>query len=213
MSSGLQGKAARDQARRAKLDVNRTRAETDSDDLVALGVAIRAARQNAGLTLSELARESGVSNSFLSLVERGLSSPSLRTLHAIGRALGVGAHALLASTDAVAISLVRQTDARAFLRDEHDGVAERMLVTGRQKMIVFEIVAPPGSDSVEHVAHEGEEFIYILEGRLEVTLAGIRRDELGRGDTLYFPATIPHGWRVLGKRRARFILAGTPPSF
>jgi transcriptional regulator with XRE-family HTH domain len=64
--------------------------------LVVLGASIRAQRTACGLSLRELAEQTGVSNAYLSQLERGLHEPSLTVLSAVARALGVSLESLLA---------------------------------------------------------------------------------------------------------------------
>jgi transcriptional regulator with XRE-family HTH domain len=87
--------------------------------LEALGALVRARRLAAGLTLRDLAGRTGVSNAYLSQLERGMHEPSLRVLHAVAGALDVPPAALLARAgvlDEDAAPGVRDTEA-AILRD------------------------------------------------------------------------------------------------
>ena len=186
-----------------------------SSDAVALSVgrAIRAARRRAGLTLAEVAERGRVTQPFLSQVENGRAMPSLLTLHRVAEALGVSAQTLVAE-DAGAVTLVRKREGTEYERSDVQGaVLERFLVKGRRLMEPGEVWAAPGSGSGDAVSHEGEELIYMLAGRLEVELKDVTKEVLNTGDCLYYPATVPHSWRVKGNRAARFLVIATPASF
>lgn len=180
----------------------------------AVGQAVRGARVRAGLTLVELGRSAGVTEAFLSQLENGRSMPSLLTLHRIAESLGVSAQTLLPGEEPDVVSLVRAGDGRLYERGEVPGaMLERFLIRGRRLMEPSEIRAEPGSTSGDFVAHSGEEMLYVLAGRLRVELRGAETEELGRGDCLYHPATIPHRWEVVGARPAQFLVIATPSSF
>jgi mannose-6-phosphate isomerase-like protein (cupin superfamily) len=60
--------------------------------------------------------------------------------------------------------------------------------------------------------HEGEECGYVLEGRLELRV-GSKKYSLGRGDSFFFPSTVPHTYHNPGKVIARVVWINTPPTF
>jgi transcriptional regulator with XRE-family HTH domain len=72
----------------------------DADWTARLGMYVRAQRSASGLSLRDLAERAGVSNAYLSQVERGLHEPSLSVLRAIARALAIPLETLLARTGA-----------------------------------------------------------------------------------------------------------------
>lgn len=185
-----------------------------SDEVAsAVGRAVRAARSRAGLTLSEVAKRSNVTQAFLSQVEHGRTMPSLLSLHRIADALGVSAQALLVDRDEE-VSLVRAGEGRRYERSERAGaVLERFLADGRHLMEPAEVWAAAGADSGEPVSHAGEELLFVLEGRLAVVLGEDPEVELAGGDCFYYPAPLPHRWRVLGDAAARFLVIATPASF
>jgi quercetin dioxygenase-like cupin family protein len=53
----------------------------------------------------------------------------------------------------------------------------------------------------------------VLDGELEIELSGHDAERLQAGDTLYYPATIPHRWRAVGDRTARFLIVTSPSTF
>ena len=179
-----------------------------------VGGEVRRLRKQSGLTLSELAQRSQLSQPYLSQVERGKAMPTLLTIHRIGEALGVNVQTLLGAGLDDPVSLVRADEGTSFDRsDERGTVLERMLVNGRRMMEPGEVQAKPGADSGAPVQHAGEEMIYVVSGKLTVELDGRKPVDLARGDSLYYPATIPHRWFTRGSSPARFLIIATPATF
>jgi transcriptional regulator with XRE-family HTH domain len=179
-----------------------------------VGGEIRRLRRQGGLTLADLAERSDLSQPFLSQIERGRAMPSLLALHRIGEALGVNVPTLLGAGLDDPVSLLRASDGTFHQRsDVHGSVLERLLVSGRRMMEPGEVRAIPGADSGDPVQHAGEEMIFVLAGRLTVELEDREPVDLSKGDSLYYPATIPHRWRTSGNREARFLIIATPSTF
>jgi uncharacterized cupin superfamily protein len=74
------------------------------------------------------------------------------------------------------------------------------------------VTVEPNCGSEGAYDHVGEEFVFVLQGELELWL-GEREYRLSTGDCLYFASTIPHRWRNPGKRTARTLWVNTPPTF
>lgn len=172
-----------------------------------IGRRVRALRQRKGWTLQELSDRCGLSVSFLSQVERGLSSLSIVSLYAICDALGVPAPDLLAEPKKSS-PVLRASD-QPSIHLPNVSVVYRWL-SGEFSGRVIEVLIgefPPG---YQHplAPHEGEEFGYVLEGRLVLRMES---DEhvLGPGDSYHFPATIPHGYKTSEQEGARVLWALT----
>ncbi|MBA8958362.1 helix-turn-helix domain-containing protein [Rhodococcus opacus] len=178
---------------------------------VAIGTAIRSARRDAGLTLRDVAAKTGLSQPFLSQAENGHSVPSVMNLHRVARVLGTTAHALLEQGARTPTSLVRGREGRRFALS--DGAVLRFCSTGVRAMEPNEVTAQPGSQAGEHTEHAGEEFIYVIDGSIRVEVGVEESYVLDRGDTLYYPATVPHRWFNDAAEPARFLITSTPPSF
>ena len=181
---------------------------TEATDLaVSLGLAIRTARKASRLTLSELARRTGLSQSFLSQAENGHTVPSVLNLHAIARALGTTAHELLSHTeDEVTLSRV---DAGVMF-EASPGATMRRCARRGGAMAANEITAGPGVAAESATEHPGEEFVYVLEGSLDVEV-GAATYRLGAGDVVYYSATVRHRWFNSADVPCRFLITSTPP--
>lgn len=159
-----------------------------------LGELLRRLRRRNGLTLVQVAERSGLSHSFISQLERGLTHASMLSLERIAGALGTSVHVLMAREDTGPVSLVRVTD-EPVARER--GSVVRALIRGNRTMQAIEI------DGISTAwtpafAHPGDEFLYVLTGVLEVELDGDERHRLVAGDTVYYEGGVSHRWRRRG---------------
>lgn len=184
----------------------------DGDAVAAtLGAALRRLRKAQGLTLQQLAYRCGLSQPFLSQLENGKAMPSLMALHNVAQALETTAHSLLQPQERLDISLVRHGEGETY--QLVDGASVRFLTRGGSHLMEpNEVEFEPGAGTV-NAGHEGEEVIYVLEGRLGVTLEGSEPVELAVGDVLTYPAMTPHTMTAVGQGSCRFLVVTSPPSF
>lgn len=188
-------------------------ADPSKEDLAqSIGRTIRRLRQERGLTLKQFGERTELSGPFLSQLENGRAMPSVVTLHRVATSLGTTAQALLAGDDPEAISVVRSGEGRAFEVGE-GGAVVRFLFRGSHRMEVTLTVAEPGFNQQEYMEHVGDDMIFVLDGQIEVEVAGLRTDVLGPGDAMGYPSTLPHRWRVTGDQPARFLMVSAPATF
>lgn len=180
-----------------------------------LGRDLRGLRKARGMTLGRLAEASGLSVSYLSLLERDRATPSIKALHAISRALGVtiswffqGAAADAGERDVV----VRRAHRRRLVFSS--GIVDELLsphLDGQLELLLSRF-APGANSGDEPYTHLGEEAGLVLRGRLELWLDG-RTFLLQAGDSFGFPSTLPHRYRNPGPGETEVIWAITPPSY
>jgi transcriptional regulator with XRE-family HTH domain len=162
-----------------------------------LGGSLRAERLRQGLSLREMARRLGISASALSQIETGKAQPSVSKLFDIVNLLNVSVDGLLAGDDhqgaAGFFSLQRAGDHESL--ELRSGVRWSRLTAGSYPGVEFlHVEYQPGASSSEDGAfmrHAGQEFGYVLSGRLTVEV-GFDVHHLGPGDSISFPATTPH---------------------
>lgn len=187
--------------------------ELNKEDLArSIGHTIRRLRQERGLTLKEFGEKTGLSGPFLSQLENGRAMPSIVTLHRAASALGTTAQALLAGDDSEAISVVRDGEGRPFELGE-GGAVVRFLIRGSHRMEVTLTVADPGFRQSEYMEHIGDDMVFVLDGQIEVEMAGLRTEMLNPGDAMGYPSTVPHRWQVIGDEQARFLMVSAPATF
>jgi DNA-binding transcriptional MerR regulator/quercetin dioxygenase-like cupin family protein len=176
---------------------------------VELGPRLRRLRQERGLTLAKAAAAVGLSASFLSELERDRTGVAMATLHRLLDSYGTTLAVLLGPTDVAA----RPHRAGSGPRVRNQGVTVEQLAQPEAVMEPQLFTVEPGAGSDGAYTHEGEEFIYVLEGRFEVVLGGRELHVLDAGDSLYYPSTMEHAWRNPGCSPARLIWVNTPPTF
>jgi quercetin dioxygenase-like cupin family protein len=105
-----------------------------------------------------------------------------------------------------------KSNVHELLHSRAEGVRMFLLApdTHRQMMPVL-TVFEPGARTLSPAVHEGEEFVYVLDGTIGVTIATVER-VLSRGESLFFDAREPHGYRNAGEGVARMIGVASPPS-
>lgn len=181
-------------------------------ELTRISRRIRAWREQAGLTLQELARRSGVATSTIQKVETEQMIPSVAVVLKIARGLGRRTAELVEGSDEeLAVAHLRARDRHPF------GMPEGLIVerlTGDVFEPSFEswrVTLYPGfSSGRDPIAYAGEELVVCERGALSVRV-GETEYALRAGDVLHFKASIPHSWRNRGESPVRFTLTGTLP--
>ncbi len=200
----------------AGLDPMRTDG-TDSDPVDgtrpwSAGSQLRAIRRSKGLTLRSAAASSGLSASFISSLERGVTGASLAALRRLLGAYGQTVGDLLAGDAPESGRLVRPSDRRVL--DAGRGIKIEDLFAAPTALESQLFVLAPGASSDGYYRHIGEEFMFVLEGSLGVWLDGPREFyRLEPGDALTFPSTVDHRITALGQVETRVLWINTPPTF
>lgn len=188
-----------------------------SDDEAALnalvGATVRSLREKSGLSMRELARRSGVSQPFLSQIERGVSAPSMVTTYRLAEALEVLPGALLPAPSATRVSVMRAGDGRSIpVANRTDAAVGRALVMQPGNPLeVIEYRVEPGQYLAEWFELPGELAMYLISGVLDVELAGHPTVRLNPGDLISHPASIPHRWHQVDDHPAHVLLAISHP--
>ncbi len=171
-----------------------------------VGRKIRERRKELGLTLQELAEMTSLSVGFLSQVERNQATPSLSSVINIVQSLGLSVNDLVRAPAGQG-NVTRAGERERFHIDGSDVSYARLSANFDDHTFdAVEVVLPPHYEA-ESLIHDGEEFIYVLEGQISMSLDGIEH-ELSAGDTIHFPSSIRHRWHNPTDRPARLIWAG-----
>ena len=165
------------------------------------------------MTLRAVAERAGVTESFLSQVERDIASPSIATLRRIATALGTSIGTLLDSAGPHA-QLVRKGDRKIV---SYPGLAARdaFLTDGANArlQVIESTIEPGGGTGPEAYAHDSdEECLIVLEGCLELWV-GDETYRLETGDAIRYPSRVAHRNQNPGPGPARVMFVLTPPSF
>lgn len=175
-------------------------------------VRVRAVRVERGMTLTELAKRTGLSPGLLSQVERGQTNPSLETLRRVAEVLEVPIFSLF-DQEAVDTAAVVKKDRRMLVRSPHGGITYTRVSPGVGRLEVLEGTLEPGGVSApEPWSHPSEECVLVLSGELVVEVEG-REHSLAAGDSCYLDSRRPHRYCNRSQERATFIVTVTPPSY
>lgn len=177
------------------------------------GLRIRNLRQQKGMTVEGLASRAGLSKGYLSKLERGLKTPPISTLSNVARALGVEiAHFFQSAADRPKVTLVRAGERTRIKKvGSTFGYFYEPLADGFQDKTVepFIITMTPGAEKHPLFSHEGQEMIFVLEGRMVFSF-GQERHVCEPGDCLYFDASVEHRGECLGSEEARALIVIMP---
>jgi transcriptional regulator with XRE-family HTH domain len=174
-----------------------------------LGRRLRALRTERGITLAQLGGLVGLSASYLSQIERNKTQPSLTTLSSIADTLGVELRSFFEHAAPV-WQVVRQGQGEEFDDPGADARYE-LLSSGeiRGKFEPYRVTCLPSMRAEKHT-HPGEEFLFILRGRLGVTV-GDEAMVLGTGDSIHYQGSQPHAWRNESGQECQLVWAISPP--
>jgi transcriptional regulator with XRE-family HTH domain len=169
------------------------------DPEVQVGDHIRNFREARGFTLQQVAERTGFSAALLSQIENRMVSPPLGTLVKIANSFDMSVSAFLGGKEEREFSIVRKEDrttvSRVGLKEGgQSAYTYEALGAGKagRKMEPFLVRLKPLLDrNVVRNSHEGEEFLFVLSGKVEVFLDKYS-DVLSEGDCIYYNSTIPH---------------------
>ena len=167
-------------------------------------------RKERKLTLNEVAQKTGLSVSFISALERGQANPSIATMQKLAVLYGTNVRSFFGEPDG-ARRLIRPRERKVL--QPQPGVRMEQLAAGDTMMDPGLFRIAPGTTSGGSYHHEGEEFIYVLQGRIEIWLDEIERYILEPGDCLYFQSTQAHRWRSASDKETVLMWVNTPPTF
>lgn len=177
-----------------------------------IGKRARHLRQSAGRTLADVAGQAGVAISALSTFERTNQGLSLKALHELADALGTTVSALSGTQAEDSRQLVRNGEWQSWPQTI-PGVTVQLMAEGRNQMDCHRFVLSRGASSEGAYDHEGEEFIHVLQGSLEIVLGSRDFHNLNQGDSLYFKSSIHHSWKNSHDGETVLLWVNTPPTF
>ncbi len=175
-----------------------------------LGTKLRDMRQKKGLTQEELADRCELTKGYISQLENDLTSPSIATLvdllNALGSSLGDFFH------EEQEEKLVFPE--AEFIEKQSDGMVWNWVIPNAQKNMMEPVLVSldPGASTQPDFPHEGEEFGFVLEGKIDLVRAG-KSHIAKKGESFYFTADKEHFIVNRGKSKARFLWISTPPNF
>jgi transcriptional regulator with XRE-family HTH domain len=184
-----------------------------------LGIQLRALRKAKQLSLMQVAEAAGLSIGMVSQIERGLASPSIKSLRKLSDALGVPIgwffHADAGRPKIELDKVVRREDRRQLrlptVGSTHDLVVMELLtpdLSGDIELLLMTL--DPGFDSGPTHQHRGEEAGLVLTGALELWIGG-NRFVVNQGDSFRFSSSDPHRYANASDRTTQVVWALSPP--
>lgn len=180
--------------------------------VVAVGERIKNLREKSGLSLQEFAERLGYTAALMNQIENHMVSPPLGALMKVARTLGVSVGEVWGEGSGEPYVLTRKEEGRTvsrFASKEGVSYGYSYLALGsgmRERHIEPFIVhlEPPTVKQPQPSSHEGEEFLFVLDGCAEVYLEG-HTDLLNPGDSIQYDARIPHRVSCHGDTSARIL--------
>lgn len=175
----------------------------------AIGGHLRQLRSKRRLSLAQVAEAVGISVGFLSAMERSQMSGSVGTLRKLARFYKTN---ILDFFDANGTNSRHVRPPERKVLEAGAGVRMELLAWGNTVMEPHLFRIAPEAGSGDSYAHEGEEFIYVLRGDLEISVDG-ENYCLKPGDSFYFESATPHRWKNPGRKETWLLWVNTPPTF
>jgi transcriptional regulator with XRE-family HTH domain len=179
--------------------------------IVPLGQRLRERRQQLRLTLQVVADRAGLSVGFISQIERGITTPSLSSLVAVSRVLGVEVGQFLAQPKGD-MPLTRHDQRPVYAVSGNSLTYERISSSFPGNVLRSVIIHEPPGHRGEPIAHEGEEMMFVLSGAITVEVDG-QATILEVGDSIHFPSTKIHSTWNHSPAPATILWAGTMDVF
>lgn len=159
--------------------------------MVKLGRIIKAFRIEQSMTLKDLASKAEISPSYLSQIENDQVNMNLSVLENISRALEKPLNLFFLQDSMDSVSFVKAGERKSITRSDH--ATSAALTDSRvSKLDITLVTYPADYHAQELVIHQGEEFMLVLEGTLEVNLGNLETYRMEQGDSIAFSSKIPH---------------------
>ncbi|HEV2327177.1 MAG TPA: cupin domain-containing protein [Verrucomicrobiae bacterium] len=192
-----------------KLPARQSAVEEIQSQLSAFGARLKQLRARRGWTLQELAARSGLSRAFLSRLESGNRQASIAAALTLSRIFDVSVASLFESpvseTPCVIVRAAEASERSA------NGLKYVPLSQAGQRFNLqpLRVRVSPRRRGNEHFHHDGEEWVYVLSGRLTLSLSG-RKHDLEPGDAAHFDSRLPHRLIARGPSDAELLVVAGP---
>lgn len=177
-----------------------------------IGMKIKKLRTEKGITLKELSEKSELSIGFLSQLERGLTTIAVDSLENLAEILEVHLTYFFDYPHKRKEKVLRSYE-QEILDVEEGGFIKYSLSTNLEnKQLVpklVEILPQKKEEEIISYKHEGEEFVYVLEGILTVYIDG-ERHEVYPGDSVHMNSNVTHNWANYTNKKVKLLAVNTP---
>ena len=181
------------------------------DIQVNVGERVKRVRKDRDLTLQDISQRTDLDVAFLEQIENGSVAPPLGTVIKLAKALDLKMGYFISGDEDRPYTIVRKNDGKVVSRysskkGKYYGYGYESLAPHKKDrhMEPFLVSLEPSESDEERSAHDGQEFIYVLEGAMEVRL-GEEVYVLEPGDSIYYDSTVPHLVKNHGKDVTRIL--------
>ncbi|MBN1103979.1 MAG: helix-turn-helix transcriptional regulator [Deltaproteobacteria bacterium] len=181
------------------------------DGVIDVGERVKKVRQTRGLSLQDVSRRTDIDVESLSRIEEGSMTPPLGMIIRLAKALNMRMGYFISGDEKKPYTIVRHKDRKVVSRHDSQkgkyyGYAFESLAPYKKDrhMEPFLVTLEPSRTEHERSTHDGQEFIHVLRGRMEVRL-GEEIHVLEPGDSIYYDSTVPHLVKCHGKERTQIL--------
>jgi len=186
--------------------------EPPQEDIqVNVGERVKAVREGRNLSLQDISQRTDLDVSLLEQIESGSLAPPLGIVIKLAKALNLKMGYFISGEEDRAYTIVRKSDRKVVSRydskkGEYYGYSYESLAPHKKNrhMEPFLVSLDPAETEEERSTHDGQEFIYVLEGAMEVRL-GEEIHILRPGDAIYYDSTVPHLVKCHGDERTKIL--------
>jgi transcriptional regulator with XRE-family HTH domain len=184
--------------------------EASPESVRRLGLRLRAIRQAGGHSLAQVAEATGISRSFLSLVENGKNDLTVARLVRLVSFYGITVADLLDDAGSKRPEIVRRDDQHRIPSRSEKMDLYLLVHHGPRTMTPVLATYAPGGGTHEYLSYDSDQFDYVLEGTLAVLFEDEEPILLNEGDCAYYTARRRHKYRNAGERQARVLHVRSP---
>ena len=176
-----------------------------------LGRRLKAVRLARNWTITQVSQLTGMSRSFISMLENGKTNISATRLQKLASVFDLTMTDLLPDEQSHRLIQIVRDGEGAQIKGFAEGIEANLLVRDMQRRIqpVLLVLGVGMSHSNEH-GHAGEEFVFVLDGTLEVSVDRGEYVTLTRGDAAFYPSALSHVFRNAGEDECRLLTISTP---
>lgn len=188
-------------------------AQTPPAPAIMIGERAKWLRKQLGLSLRDLSHLTSVSPSALSAFERGLRQPNTGRISMIAHALGITTTELLGIPSTSRDGMIVRSGEREQLAMADRGVKIELMYRNISTLQSQSITVEPDCGIMDSITHEGEDFVTVIKGEINIVLDGVDLHHLEAGDSITFPSDRPHTFHNPGPVSTHLIWINTPPTF
>ncbi len=183
---------------------------SEGEIILNVGESVKKIREKKGLSLQDIFQRTGLQPELLTEIEEGKISPPLGAIIKLAKALEMKMGYFISGAENLPYTIVRKDERKLISRydskksDKYGYEFSSLAPFKKNRHMEPFLVTLEPSDEEERSTHDGQEFIYVLEGTMEVHL-GEEDHLLEPGDAIYYDSTVPHLVKCHGKDRTKIL--------